>query len=533
MSNSSQTVPFTNVVSDFQKLATIPDSLKKEYIDYGSTDFASLRQALITYIKAVYPLDYNNFAESDLGLMLIELVSYMGSVLSLKADMLANENFISTAKERDSVRKLFELVGVSMKGPTSAQATASITVDGVTSISNDLELSPSQRVVTVVSPQDGEALTFTLYSIGNGVVENLNNNASISFTSSLDSSTTYTNGLMLEGAFAVQSGTFSDTDLFKSIVLDEAPVIQNSVQVFINAIDNTAASGAYRQVENLYQASSINDKIFQVVYNSSYKATVIFGDGSNGISPPPLVSYVVTYRVGGGTRGNTPNNYINANGTGSYGGVASTIKVLQTSLGSGGSDAETVDHTKRYGPLTFKRQDRLVSLDDYIAFVNRFTSPVGTTGKATAVTRKAFCSANVIDLYVLEKASNNQYQKASLSFKNALLTDIELKKMITDDIVVVDGLVRTVDLVVTVNIDKRYEGQEGTITPKVADIIQNYFLVDNWGFGDPLILQDLNRVMFEMDEVRFSSIDNLVENIHVEFNEIVQLNNVVINVNLV
>ena len=534
MSNpyGSQTVPFTNVASDYQKLSVIPDALKDTYIDYGSTDFATLRQSLIDYIKAVYPLDYNNFVESDLGMMLIEVVSYMGAVMSLKSDMLANENFITTAKDIDSVRKLFKLVGINMNGPTSAQAPAEISVDGVTELLKELSLNPPQRVFTVTSPQDGEALTYTLYRIQNGVVDNLNSNGTITFTAT--SSTTYPQGVLLEGAFAVQSGTFTDVDALKTISLTESPVIQNSVQVYVDSPNNSAANGAYRQVNNLYQASSTDDRAFEVAYSDDYSAKVIFGDGSNGVSPPTLVPYLITYRVGGGSRGNIPNNYINVVGTGTYDSVADqSIRVVQTSIGTGGSDAETLDHVKKYGPLFFKTQDRVVSLEDYKAFSNSFTSPLGTTGKATAVTRKAYSSANIIDLYILEKASSNQLQKASLSFKDSLLTSIESKKMITDEIILVDGLIRTLDLVVTINIDKRFEGVEGTVTNRVAQRVQDYFLADNWDFGDTLILSDLNRHIFETQDVRFSSVDNVTSNILVEFNEIIQLNNVSVNVNLV
>lgn len=534
MSNpyASQTVPFTNVTSDYQKLSVIPDSLKDTYIDYGSTDFATLRQSLIDYIKAVYPTDYNNFVESDLGMMLIELVSYMGAVISLKSDMLANENFITTAKDIDSVRKLFKLVGINMNGPTSAQADAEVSVDGVAELTNDLSLEPSQRVFTVTSPQDGEALTYTLYATQNGIVDNLNSNGTITFTA--NSSSTYTNAVLLEGAFAIQSGTFTTLDVLKTIKLTESPVIQNSVQVYIDYPSNPKVNGVYRQVNNLYQASSTDDRVFEVVYSDDFSAKVVFGDGSNGVSPPSLAPYTITYRVGGGSRGNIPTNFMNVVGTGTYNSVADQpIRVVQSAIGTGGSDAETIDHVKKYGPLFFKTQDRIVSLDDYKAFANKFTSPLGTTGKATAVTRKAYSSANIIDLYILEKASSNQLQKASLSFKDSLLTDIEDKKMITDEVILVDGLIRTLDLVVTINIDKRFSGVEGTITNNVATRIQNYFLADNWDFGDPLILSDLNRTIFETTDVRFSSIDNISSNISVEFNEIIQLNNVSVNVNLV
>ena len=538
MSNpfSSQSIPFTDVESDFLKLVNLPDSIKDTYIDYEASDFASMRQGIINYIQAVYPLDYNNFAESDLGMMLIEVVAYMGAVLSLKADMLANENFISTAKDRDSVRKLFELVGVSMKGPTSAQATVEVSVEGIDELTKDLTLSPSERVFTVVSPEDGESSTYTLYAISNGRVGDPESNASITYTSSLITSSTgvYSEAVLLEGSFAVESGQFSDVDVFKSISLTEAPVIQNSTQVYVSAPSIPKADGVYRAVDNLYQASSTNDKVFQVIYADDYTASIIFGDGNNGVSPPPGSTYTVTYRVGGGSRGNTPASYINAVGTGTYNEVAGQgIRVVQMSMATGGTDAETVEKAKRYAPLTFRRQDRLVSLEDYTAFASRFTSNAGSTGKGTASLRKAFSSANVIDLFILESATDTQLQKASISFKNDLLAAIDIKKMITDDVVVNDGLIRTVDLVITANVDKRFEGIEGTITPQIARRVQNYFLSTNRDFGEPLILADLNRAIFELSDVRYSSVDNLNDDIHIEFNEIIQLNNLVINISLV
>ena len=57
--------------TDFMKLATLPDRKKQEFIDYAGNDFYALKNQLLEYIKAVYPLDYQNFSESDLGVMLV------------------------------------------------------------------------------------------------------------------------------------------------------------------------------------------------------------------------------------------------------------------------------------------------------------------------------------------------------------------------------------------------------------------------------------------------------------------------------
>ena len=535
--NRTSTVPFTQVTSDFLKIASIPDNQKGAFVDYAATDFSTLRESLLEYMKAVYPLDYSNFAESDLGLMLVELISYMGAVLSMKADMLTHENFIHTAKDRDSVRKLFELIGISMKGPTSSQATAIITVDedSTAVLGEKVVILAADRVVSISSPEDGEPLTYTIYTTTNGIVNPLvDYNADITFTSGtdwyLDTSNSW-NSVMLEGAFATESGKFSELEVTKSIDLEEAPVIQNSVQVFVSSTDATT-SGSYRQVENLFQSSALDDKIFQVVYKDDYSAKILFGNGNNSVTPATNSSYMVTYRVGGGSRGNIPKSYINSLVNGTYNGVAKSLRVDQVQIATGGADAESVSHAKKFGPLSFKRQDRLVSLEDYSVFASRYISPAGSTGKAIASTRKAFSSANIVDLFILEKATDNQLQKASLSFKDSLLTQIQDKKMITDDVILNDGLIRTVDLVVTINIDKSFRGVESTIVAKASNIIHNFFLADSMDFGDPLVLSNLNRSIFGVNEILYATVDNFEDEIiYVDFNEIIQLNNLIINTN--
>ena len=101
--------------------------------------------------------------------------------------------------------------------------------------------------------------------------------------------------------------------------------------------------------------------------------------------------------------------------------------------------------------------------------------------------------------------------------------------MLTDEVVVVDGLIRTLDLVVTVRIDKEFKREEPEIKGLVRDVILNYFFVDNREFGQSFHTQDLVRQIHEIDKVRFATIENIPESITFEHNEISQLNNVTIN----
>ncbi len=521
---------FTNLASDFMKLPAIPDSKKPTYIDFTATDFVTLRSSLIKYIKAVYPLDYNYFVESDLGMMFIELVAYMGAVSSMKADMLANENFLATAKNRNSVKKLLGLIGVRMRGPLSAAADAQITLDSSANI--QYAIPAAARVVNITSPEDGAPLTYTLYKVVNGLVDDATADAGITLLlaeAANDANTVYNNLVLQEGALVVDSGVFNSTEGIKTVRLSQAPVVEGSVEVVVTSPD-AAIAGAYSEVDSLFFASSTSNKIFQLSYDDNYAATVIFGDNVNGISPEQGAQYTILYRVGGGSRGNIIKNYINTTVIGNEFGTPINAALTNTSQATGGANAETVEHAKKWAPLTFARQDRCVTLNDYTVWANTFISTFGTVGKATAALRKAYCSANIIDIYVLEKAGDFQLQKATSDFKSQLLTAIQAKKMANVEVVVVDGLIRTLDLVVSIRVDRELEKHEEVIKLKAKDAILDYMSIDNMSFGKELVLADLNRKIFEIPEVRYSSIDNISENVQVDFNEIVQLNNLSIQV---
>tara|TARA_R110000782_G_scaffold184388_2_gene274684 strand:+ start:47781 stop:49373 length:1593 start_codon:yes stop_codon:yes gene_type:complete len=520
------------VQSDFLKF--LPSNLdnKEKLIDFSASDFASIRTALIKYVKATYPLDYNNFSESDFGIMLIELMAAVGHIQANKADYLANENYLKTARSRSSVKKLLELVGVRMKGPISAAANASITITPPSIASpSSFTVTPANRVTSITSPEDGGSLSFTLYKVkADGTIDlDQNSNSLIFDASAVNGTVTITDAVLLEGALVVESGVFQSPDTIKSINLSQFPYVERSAQIFITGSEATA--GVYSEEDNIYFASGASDKVFQVDTNDNFTASILFGDSTVGLSPAVGDTYTVSYRVGGGSRGNIATSFLNAPIEGTLDSeVSPDTGVLENiSIGTGGSDAESVAHAKRYAPITFRRQDRLVTLVDYKGFINTFVSNYGSTGKANAVVRRAYSSANIIDLFVLEKSSDTQLRKATPEYKRQLLVALGEKKMLTDEPVVVDGLIRTMDVILTVTIDSKYKNNEAQIVGRTRARILEYFNVDNTDFGQAFIPQDLVKFILDINEVRYAEVDNIDRTIKVAYNEVIQLNNLTIN----
>ena len=113
-------------------------SEKQKYIpsnvNYTSKDFSTIKADLIEYTKSYFPNTYKDFNETSPGMMLIELSSYVGDVLSYYIDYNYKENILSTATEKRNVRRLAEFLGYKTANKTASIAklkiTTSIGVDG-------------------------------------------------------------------------------------------------------------------------------------------------------------------------------------------------------------------------------------------------------------------------------------------------------------------------------------------------------------------------------------------------------------------
>ena len=105
-------------------------------IKYTSKDFSTIKSDLIEYTKSYFPDTYKDFNETSPGMMLIELSSYVGDVLSYYIDYNYKENLLTTATEKRNIRRLSEFLGYKPVNKTPSVAklkvTTTISADGTT-----------------------------------------------------------------------------------------------------------------------------------------------------------------------------------------------------------------------------------------------------------------------------------------------------------------------------------------------------------------------------------------------------------------
>ena len=79
---------------------------ESKQVQYLNKDFDGFKQRLLQFAEIYYPNTYNDFSENSAGLMLVEMASYVGDVLSFYADNQIQENFVEFATQKKNLLSL-------------------------------------------------------------------------------------------------------------------------------------------------------------------------------------------------------------------------------------------------------------------------------------------------------------------------------------------------------------------------------------------------------------------------------------------
>ena len=89
-------------------------------IKYSSRDFNSIKEELVAYAKRYYSNTFKDFNDASFGSLMLDTVAYVGDVLSFYVDFQANESFLDSAIQFDSVIRLGRQLGYKFQGSQTA-----------------------------------------------------------------------------------------------------------------------------------------------------------------------------------------------------------------------------------------------------------------------------------------------------------------------------------------------------------------------------------------------------------------------------
>jgi uncharacterized phage protein gp47/JayE len=325
------------------------DNLYVPQVDYTSRDYASLRDDLIGLISNFAP-QWTSRDSSDFGIVLIELFSYLGDVLNYQIDRAANESFIDTATQRDTVLRLASLLGYTPTSANPATGTVSITNKNTGS-------SVTIPKGTVVSaPSTNSQIDFTTDS---EITISASSTASVAITQGNVYSTNQLIGL--------SDGTKSQVFALP----DTGVLVDASLSVTVGAL-------VYTKVSFLVDYGN-TDPVYSTYTDADGITYVQFGDGISGLIPPngQTISAVYRYTETQPSLGNVGAGTITQIDTTGLA-VGATVSVINTTATSGGTDEESTDSIRVNAPNALRALSRAVSADDYASLA------IGVDGVAKA-----------------------------------------------------------------------------------------------------------------------------------------------------
>jgi uncharacterized phage protein gp47/JayE len=293
--------------------------------------------------------EWTSRSEGDFGVMLVELMAYLGDIITYYGDRIQSESFLATATQRSSIFNIANTLGY-------------VPSEGVPS-TGTLTLQTSAGAAPVVVPAGTQFATNY----------DSTTDQSLIFESTADVTVPANGGTATVAVVQGQTKTqvpigASDGTVGQLFAISDPSVLAGTVSVFVSTGVANATMTQWTYVPSLLDASS-TDLVFSTYTDSDGVTFVQFGDNVNGAVPATGLVIYATYRFGGGVIGNVAAGAVSQVASTGVGPVSipvdPTSGLPQSSAMTGGADPESNDQIRANAPRVYRAQNRCVNLQDF------------------------------------------------------------------------------------------------------------------------------------------------------------------------
>ncbi len=311
-------------------------SLIPRTVDFTDKDFDSLDARLENLIRSVFS-DWTDFNVLTFGNILKELFAHVGGVLTFYQDAQSGETFFPIATQRRSLINAGKLIGFELPGAVAATVDVVLALSAVTPGSVSFPQGTFARTEEV----GAEAVRFQTL-------------AAVEIPAAADPPEVT---VTVENSEGQQELFESNDQIDQSFILAFTPYLDGSLAI-------TTTQGAWTEVDNFLD-SNATDRHFTVAVDQNDKATVRFGDGTNGLIPSGTITS--NYKTGGGVVGNVEPGLIKIVEGLFQDSFANDVRVSANNAlkASGGEPRMSVGTAKIQAPASLRVQNRTVAREDY------------------------------------------------------------------------------------------------------------------------------------------------------------------------
>jgi len=498
-------------------------------------DYDTYRTEISDYINQEFGTEIgSNIMASEMGIVLIEMVSFALSTASWYGDRQADETTLKDVRLRENAIAIARQLGYVPSGSIPAVVEITMTIVSPTVLGADLTIEKGRQL---------KASTGSTWEVAETVV--------FSAGGSLTQTIFAREGQTLEEVF-ISSG--EENQVFElGTIPANMSIAQDSV---VATVDN----------ENWpVVALSTYDQVNQVEVGYGFNPPrVIFGDGNAGNIPKKDVNIVINYFVTSGTAGSVASNVVTTFAEPLVAGSTPVVATLTHDAPSTtGSDPEVIDKIKTVAPQVYQNAKRSVTLTDFDGIINSYVDPTygavakgranvprGTSGDAEALTiislvnslatqlatvqpsaaasansvttrlrtywdkvLSSNCKANVVIAQILSSDNQGRYVKASSGLASSLENYLDSIVGGTVKVKVTDGSINlfSINISADIKLESTYRSKtaQNIIKETLRNLLQQELI--NRDYGTPLRISDLYKLVESIQGIDYGHLNIVVK----------------------
>lgn len=315
-------------------------------INLAQLDFDTLKDALKAEFANNSTFNTYNFDGSGLS-VLLNALAYNTHINSYYANMAVNESYLDTAIKRSNVVSRAQAVGYIPTSATAATAIVDIIVTPQGVASGDLDLFRGQTFTSTVGGYTYEFVT-----------------TATTRTTAAAGVYTFSNVELKQGTYLTYSYTVDSSNQLGNFTIPAVDVDMGTLRVRIQTSSGNLTTRTYTKADSILNLDSTSEVYF-ASEGIDGKYQIYFGDGVSGkkldVGNIIILDYVSTAK-------DAPNGSSVFSADLPIGGHTNILVVTKT-VAFGGAERESIESIKRYAPINYTSQHRVVTSPDYESFI--------------------------------------------------------------------------------------------------------------------------------------------------------------------
>lgn len=312
------------------------------YLEVTDVDFEDIRSNLKTYLGSQTQFQDYDFEGSNMA-VLLDLLAYNTHYNAFYTNMIANEMFLDTAQQRDSVVSRAKELGYITRSARGASANVTITFTGIANTTNEFILPKNSKFTTTI-----DDIAYTFVTPKAITVEN--------------SANTFSKAITIEEGEPLTHRFVVNTSNPVKYVLPNKNIDTSSISVRVQESSTNLANTVFTEATNIREVNS-SSTVYYLQECADQQYELYFSTGALGKPLKNNQIVIVDYRVCNADETNGANTFTvdTLNITPNY----TSASILVNSVARGGHPIETVDSIKFNAPRNFEVQNRAVVNNDY------------------------------------------------------------------------------------------------------------------------------------------------------------------------